>query len=407
MRHLHLQEHQRSDPLELSRDELAALIGIQSLRIEPTGTPDEYVVTPGSEVGALELPRLSVVIEPKLPIDRVLFLTSFALDPRRWRAENVELRTRTGLVEALIPAFVAQARRAFARGVLQGYRTAEESSMIVRGRILFDEQLRRWFGRTPPVEVRFDDFTEDIDANRLVKAAARRLGRMRIRSDASRRSLNLVETTLERVRLVEYQPSSLPEITYTRLNEHYRPVVELAKLILRSTSLELGRGERRASGFLLDMNKVFENFVVVALRESLGLSERSFPQGQRCPPLHLADRERVRLRPDISWWDADRCTFVGDVKYKRLTLAGYENADLYQLHAYATAAGLPGGILVYAKGERPKSTYTVRHVGTDLQVVTLTLHGTTDAILAQVDELAARVRSLRQRANASGSEVAA
>ena len=132
----------------------------------------------------------------------------------------------------MIPAFVAQARRAFARGVLQGYRIEEESSLVVRGRILFDEQLRRRFGKTPPVEVRFDDFTEDIEANRLVKAAARRLGRLRIRAESSRRSLNIIESALERVSHIQYHPRQLPEISFSRLNAHYRPVLMLSKLIL-------------------------------------------------------------------------------------------------------------------------------------------------------------------------------
>ena len=51
----------------------------------------------------------------------------------------------------------------------------------MRGRIRFDAQVRGRFGLSPPVEVRYDDFTADITANRLVKAAVARLGRMRIR----------------------------------------------------------------------------------------------------------------------------------------------------------------------------------------------------------------------------------
>ena len=58
------------------------------------------------------------------------------------------------------------------------------------------------------------------------------------------------------------------------------------------------------------MNRVFEDFVVVALREALDLTPREFPQGSSCPPLYLAERNRVRLRPDISWWDVGRPAFV-------------------------------------------------------------------------------------------------
>ena len=61
---------------------------------------------------------------------------------------------------------------------------------------------------------------------------------------------------------------------FDRLNEHYRSVVALARLILRHGAFESGRGDVRAQGFLMDMNVVFQEFVTVALREALGVSER-------------------------------------------------------------------------------------------------------------------------------------
>ena len=83
----------------------------------------------------------------------------------------------------------------------------------------------------------------------------------------------------------------------------------------------------------------------------------------------------MRLRPDLTWRDGSRCTFVGDVKYKQ-TDNGVPNADLYQLLAYTTALDLPGGLLIYAQGERKPSTHTVRHSGKRLEVAALDLSGT-------------------------------
>jgi 5-methylcytosine-specific restriction enzyme subunit McrC len=124
---------------------------------------------------------------------------------------------------------------------------------------------------------------------------------MRIRNRLLGRSLRRFDSALERVRLVRYDPRSIPEIRYTRLNEHYRPAVELARLILRSDSYELRHGAVRGTSFLVDMNRVFEDFVVVALREALGVSDRSFPQGARGRQLFLDRGRRVSLEPDISW----------------------------------------------------------------------------------------------------------
>ena len=265
---------------------------------------------------------------------------------------------------------------------------------MLRGRILFDEQLRRHYGQTPPAESRFDDFTEDIEPNRLLRAATRALGRQSLRQPGSQRALRLLDRALDRASLVEYDRRHVPSVSYTRLTEHYRGAVELARLILRDTSFDVGHGDAAGTAFLLDMNQVFESFVLVALREALGLHEYDFPKGTRGRPLHLnVDDHRpwVRIRPDLSWWRGDTCVFVGDAKYKRLSVKGYEHADLYQLLAYTVATGLPGGLLIYAVGERAERTYTVRHAEKQLEVVTLSIDGAPERVLERVAELAERV----------------
>lgn len=164
----------------------------------------------------------------------------------------------------------------FSRGLVHGYRTEGEALRAVRGRIRFADQVPRRFEVPMPVEVRYDDFTEDVLPNRLVRAAAERLGRMRIRSSSSRAALAWIDGTLENVALVEYSRHAVPDVVFNRLNGHYREVVALARLILRHATIETGRGAGRAPGFLMDMNRVFQEFVTRALREALGLSDRTF-----------------------------------------------------------------------------------------------------------------------------------
>jgi 5-methylcytosine-specific restriction enzyme subunit McrC len=371
-------------------------LAIKSLRIEPTEDLGRYRITPGSEVGVIALPELAIAIEPKLPVDRVMFLISYSIGGIRWNSA-ARLPTESGLVEWLVPMFAQQAQQAFARGLAQGYRTEETALATIRGRIRFDDQLRRRFDNAPPIEVRFDEFTEDIELNRLVKAAVRRLQRLRLRRDESRLALTRLEFALERVSDVTYHPRLIPRPQFNRLNEHYRHVVDLSRLVLASSTLALGTNGAQGTAFLVDMNRVFEDFVVTALRETLSLSRQQFPQGAAGRSLFLA-RDRVRLKPDISWWEDGRCVFVGDVKYKRLDLAGYRHADLYQVLAYSTATDLPGGILIYAKGERPSARYRVPHADKTLEVIALSLDGSPDEILAEIAEVATRVRLLRRSA---------
>ena len=246
-----------------------------------------------------------------------------------------------------------------------------------------------------PLEVRYDEFTDDILPNRLIKAAVYRLGRMRLRRGTTRRDLGWVAGILDNVSPVEFRSGDVPEVRFDRLNEHYREVVALSRLILQHSAFEAGRGEVRASGFLMDMNSVFQEFVAQALREALGVSNRVFGERRICS----LDREgQVHLRPDLTWWEGSSCVFVGDAKYKRLDDRRMPNADLYQLLAYVTALDLPGGLLIYAQGEADSGSYRVRHSGRRLEVAALDLSGTLDEVLLRVRRLAGRVKDLRDAA---------
>ncbi len=368
--------------------------------IEPIpGSESLYRLTAGSTVGAVEIGDLSVLIEPKIGIPQLLALACYAMGVFRLQEERpFDFEEKETLPDTLALALAAAARRAFGRGLLHGYRVEEEALHTVRGRIRFTEQMRRRFGSALPIEVRYDEFTADILANRLVKAAAGRLGRMPLRSHAARRGLGLVAGMLEQVSPVEFSPNAVPDMRFDRLNEHYRGVVGLSRLILRHSEFESGRGNVRASGFLLDMNVLFQDFVTVALRERLGVSDRTLSSDAGGRKIPLDEKGTVKLKPDLSWWDGETCTFVGDAKYKSVTSTSVPETDLYQLLAYATALGLPGGLLIYAEGEADTTSYQVRHAGKRLEVTALDLSGTLDEILHRVDGLAARVRRLRDEA---------
>lgn len=401
MRQLTLTEYRTMAEVVLSaaeRDALRQLV--PGMTIAPSmGREGCYDLRPDATVGSVNLSTLAVEIRPKLPMERVLFLLSYALGLARWPETPVSLDPEAGLLEAVIPGFVYWVRQAMAPGVLQGYRPEEAALMTVRGRLRLDEQLRAHYGRVPPAECRYDEFTEDIEENRLLRAAITRLGRLRLRSPQARRALRAVELALASVGLVEYDTRQLPEITFTRLNEHYRPALALARLILQATSLELRHGPAPAAAFLVDMNKVFEDFIVVALREVLDASPRTLVQGGAGHGLHLDEAGRVGLKPDLSWWDGLVCTFVGDVKYKRTGTDG-SNDDLYQLLAYAIATGLPGGLLIYAAGEAEPIRHRVVWLGKVLEVMTVDLKGDAVAILRSIERVEQRIRELRDQGRA-------
>jgi 5-methylcytosine-specific restriction enzyme subunit McrC len=166
--------------------------------------------------------------------------------------------------------------------------------------------------------------------------------------------------------------------------------------ILESTSFDLGDGDIRARGFVVDMNAVFEDFVVTALREALGASPRTFPQNAHGRHLTLDEAGRIKLEPDISWWNGAVCQFIGDVKYKKSRGDRGQNPDVYQVLSYVVAADVPSGLLIYAKGEEHPGVHRVRHLGRSIEIAALDLSAPPEGVLRQIGEIARRIQGSRQ-----------
>ncbi|MGW7355483.1 McrC family protein [Streptomyces sp. NPDC054802] len=371
-----------SVPLCVEAGRALAGAGILQSATPDPGREGHWVLRAGSRVGAVRTPGGPVVrIMPKTPVSRLFFLLGFSLDPARAWRDSREGTVDTGAYDDVVPALAHAVERqidaALRQGVLQGYREVEESGLVVRGRLREAEQIRRHFGRTPPVEIAYDAYTADTAENRILRAAAERLLRLPEVPGPVRRRL-----AHQRVRLADARPlirgQQLPRWQPSRLNSRYQPALRLAEAVLHGTSPEhrpAGADALSVDGFLLDMNKLFEDFVTVALREALrehGLTARLQD------PHHLDTAGLVRMRPDLVVRTDDGRTplAVVDAKYKVEKADGLHNADLYQALAYATVLGLREAHLVYAAGRQPERFHEVRGTtaGQDGQGVRLYRH---------------------------------
>ena len=361
----------------------------------------------GNYIGVFRCGDVNVVIRPRIPIDRVMFMVGYSLSSGDWSPSQLRLSPGDDVLEAIVPAFVRLTQHAIRRGLLQGYRTREESSTALQGRIRLADQVKVRFGLPLPAEVVYDDFTEDIEENRLLKTAIVLLWQMPIISRESRRDLGALRPAFISVSSGSYRPGMVPPVNYTRLNQRYRPAVELARLIIGSSLAEFSPGDNPGASFLVDMDRVFENFLRTALRQTLRLSESEWPdRSSAARSLHLEEGGLLQVHPGLSWWRGRRCLFVGDARYA-LPAGGSGTADarqtdIYRMLAYCAAAGLPSGLLVYASGGSPDAAvHRIRNTGKAIEVVSIDVEGSPEETLRQVQALGERVKDHRNGALAA------
>jgi len=297
------------------------------------------------------------------------------------------VQQRTDLVPAFAQTFARQAEHALRQGLLQGYRVAEEAAPVLRGRLREADQLRRRFGVALPVEIRYDEFTTDIAENQLVRAAAERLLRLpRLEADARRRLRHVVRMLADVTPLVAGQEP--PGWQPSRLNTRYRTALRLAEVVLRRGSVDQAPGAVAVNGFMVNMWKLFEDFVTVALGEDL----RHHGGTVHLQAKHSLDVEaRVRFKPDLVWTRGGRPAAVVDAKYKAEKPEGFPDADIYQVLAYCTALELDRGHLIYAKGNEEPARYVIRNSGIEVVCHAVDLDAAPDEMLARLSAIAADI----------------
>jgi 5-methylcytosine-specific restriction enzyme subunit McrC len=354
------------------------------VRVELERPPDEWRLIADSRVGVAMGENWEIRVVPRLAIPKLIFLLGYASDPNGWRELTARMAHEDELFRAVASGFATHAWRAIETGVLRGYLSTDESATVIRGRIRIGDQLARRPGVLLPVEIRYDDYTTDIPENRLLAAASTLLLRLPHLPELTRAQLRRVRATLGQVGA----PRSHEAPPVTRLNRRYAAALKLAALILKRLSISTDRGRIVSTAFVFDMNKVFEDFLAVALTEGLR------PYGGRTQLQltgHYLDAERrLPVRPDITWRKARTIAAVIDAKYKPITDGAFPNADAYQMLAYCQAFRLNDGTLVYAKGEAREQIHTLP-TGIKLRVAAIDVEREPAELLSQVDNLAASI----------------
>jgi 5-methylcytosine-specific restriction enzyme subunit McrC len=318
-----------------------------------------------------------------------MFLLAYATDPNGWKKVEADFAVASDVFSALASGFSWHATRAVERGLLRGYVQREERRNDIRGRVRFADQIARSAGLPIPVSLGYDEFTEDVSENRMLRTASELLLLLpRIPLEARQR-LQRLRIALESVDpLIQWRGIKAPPIT--RLNARYETALRLAELILASASISANAGGVRSTTFVFDMNKVFEAFVTIAFRASM--RRYGGVVKDQVTPHSLDEGGALKLKPDLSWWTGSDCRAVLDAKYKAIDDGLMRHGDAYQMLAYCTAYGLSRGYLVYAKDAGAQTrTHHVRNTMQQIVVETLDVEQKPDDLLRSVDALASRV----------------
>jgi 5-methylcytosine-specific restriction enzyme subunit McrC len=159
-----------------------------------------------------------------------------------------------------------------------------ENINVVRGKILFKEHILTNLNRPDKVFCCFSELTPNIVENQIIKFTLFHLSRCTFIDNTLNSRLLTLYKKLDNVELKPQAANTFHYITYTPLNKHYQPVINLCELLLRDSSMDMETvGQKSSLSYLINMDKLFEDFVGNLLKEKFGknnvkLQGKAYPE---------------------------------------------------------------------------------------------------------------------------------
>ena len=237
---------------------------------------------------------------------------------------------KNSLLEFFIWLFVQEVQRVVKKGLKHDYIQKEENLRFLKGKLLIHEQLKRNYIHKERFFVRYDEYMVDRLENRAIKEALLIVKKLS-KSFQNQKSISELLFVFDEVSRLK-NPKAFKSHKLDRTMSYYDDAIAWTKLFLFGYSPQVSGGEFGAWSLLFDMNRLFERYVGVKLRNRC---EKVKLQDQR---YHLFDNpKKSKLIPDIVIDNnvIDNKIIV-DTKWKNIkSFNDISPNDLHQLFAYA------------------------------------------------------------------------
>jgi len=357
------------------------------LTISPAwGQDGAYELMARAHIGTIVLDGLSIVILPKVPIDNLFYMLTYAYDLPKFRDEQDWQAMSDNLFEFVVQIFVSQVGQLARQGLHRAYLEQNDNSSYLRGRLLLSTHLRQNVVAPHRFYQRETIYSAELLENHILKYTLWYLSRIGEFDISLRQQIKRTLSAFAHVSLREVAALDCGAVVYNRLNQSYHTPIHLAQLLLQNLSLEGREGKRPFAAFLLPMYQVFELYVARFLAEHLAKHPSLSVDIQQSIWLDVGEKEKGI--PDIVIKRNGKPLLVIDTKYKRFQKAP-SKADRNQMFMYCHALDVAKGLLLYA-GET-EDEYTAVYPPKVLTAKTLPLSGSPNQLATVTKQLIAHL----------------
>lgn len=289
-----------------------------------------------SYVGTIELSNCRIIIQPKFSdaFKGVMKMLAFTEEfPFSMTTQSSADHEKNDLFILFARQFIKLAEKILLM-LKKDYVTYTEDLTNVRGRIQMLNTVRTHFGLPKGVVCEFDELTQNIEENQIIFAVLQKIEKhsMFRRDQQLKRLLIQFESIC-----VPYQEKDYPKFAYNRLNQHYKTIHIVGKYLFEGLFIDDFHGENRSfTTVLIDMNELFERFVVKVFKKFLPKDYVVFHGKRLTDAILLNDQSYRHIIPDIVvQHQMTKETTIIDTKYKGYDQKRVATQDIFQLTFYA------------------------------------------------------------------------
>ncbi len=326
-------------------------------------------------VGIIKVRNKSFQIIPKLSqkekdsqehskqsIRNLLYMLTFT---KKLKIKNSDLaglnRVNDDFFETLIYLFAKNLLDLIQNNINKEYINLEDNLTFLKGKLDFPNHIKTNSILRNKFYLRYEEFCEDNLLNQTFKFITYILLNT-TKNHNNYKILQELNFLFDEVSFKSITLEDLRKIHLNRLNNFYEPILNLAKIFLSNSSLELNSNNINTFTFIFDMNELFEEFIgELTKRIFFGSDYRVTLQGpSKClvESKNGEGRGLFRMMPDMEIFKHrnKKPFLIVDTKYKILkeedSKEGVKQSDMYQMFAYSKKFKCPDIILLYPRLEK-------------------------------------------------------
>ena len=255
------------------------------------------------------------------------------LDAKLTGFANLNFHTNN-FISMYISYFVKEVAYLNRTGLIKKYHRKEGNLASLKGRLNFSKQISKNLVHAQSFYVNYTTYDRDNFLNQILLKALVACRRINTSPDLSGK-IEAEILNFPEVSNINVSDGTFNKINFDRKSSAYKNAISLARFILMKLFPALKSGQTETIAVMYDMNKLYEKYIEVKLREALGDEYRVTAQDQI--PFWKFDSNNTfrKVKPDLVVYKVNEVVAVLDTKWKIPKFEHFPSIqDLRQMFVY-------------------------------------------------------------------------